>query len=52
MERAKKQEDTRPPSPIPIRDCKCGCGHEFQPNRTNQFYLNKQYDDFGYNHGK
>ena len=52
MARAKKKEDTPPPRPIPIRDCKCGCGHEFQPNRTNQFYLNKQYDDFGYNHGK
>ena len=52
MARAKKQEDTRPPSPISIRDCKCGCRHEFQPNRTNQFYLNKQHADFGYNHGK
>ena len=52
MARAKKKEDTPPPRPIPIRDCKCGCGHEFQPNRTNQFYLNKQHADFGYNHGK
>ena len=52
MARAKKKEDTPPPRPIPKRDCKCGCGHEFQPTRTNQTYLNKQHADFGYNHGK
>ena len=52
MARVKKKEDTPPPRPIPKRDCKCGCGHEFQPNRTNQTYLNKQHADFGYNHGK
>ena len=51
MARAKKKEDATPPRPIPKRDCKCGCGHEFQPNRTNQIYLNKQHADFGYNHG-
>ena len=51
MARAKNKEDATPPRPIPKLDCKCGCGHEFQPNRTNQIYLNKQHADFGYNHG-
>jgi hypothetical protein len=51
MARAKKKEDATPPRPIPKRDCKCGYEHKFQPNRTNQIYLNKQHGDFGYNHG-
>jgi hypothetical protein len=40
------------PRPISRRDCECGCGHEFQPLRKDQIYLNKQHADFGYNHGK
>ena len=40
------------PRPISRRDCKCGCGNEFQPLRKDQIYLNKQHADFGYNHGK
>jgi len=50
MKRTKK-EVLAPPRPISKRECKCGCGHEFQPGRRNQIYLNKQHADFGYNHG-
>lgn len=39
-----------PPSPLAERICRCGCGIEFQPNRKDQVYLNKQHADFGYNH--
>ncbi len=39
-----------PPSPLAERICKCGCDIEFQPNRKDQVYLNKQHADFGYNH--
>jgi hypothetical protein len=39
-----------PPRPIPPLECKCGCGHIFQPKRRDQVYLNKQHADFGYNH--
>lgn len=38
------------PRPIPPIECKCGCGHTFQPRRIDQVYLNKQHADFGYNH--
>lgn len=38
------------PRPIPPVECKCGCGHTFQPRRRDQVYLNKQHADFGYNH--
>ncbi len=52
MKRTKKEVLAPPPRPISKRECKCGCGHEFQPGRRNQLYLNKQHADFGYNHGK
>jgi hypothetical protein len=39
-----------PPSPLAERICRCGCDIEFQPNRKDQVYLNKQHADFGYNH--
>lgn len=43
--------ETEPlPRPIPSRECKCGCGHIFQPKRRDQVYLNKQHADFDYNH--
>lgn len=38
------------PMPIAPRICVCGCGHEFQPRRRDQIYLNKQHADYGYNH--
>jgi hypothetical protein len=41
-----------PPRPIPPIECKCGCGHTFQPRRKDQVYLNKQHADFGYNHNQ
>lgn len=28
-----------PVNPIRIRECKCGCGYEFQPNRKDQLYI-------------
>lgn len=40
------------PSPIKPRVCACGCGHEFQPKRKDQRYLNKQHADYHYNHTK
>lgn len=40
------------PSPIHMRQCKCGCGYSFQPKRTDQVYLNNQHANYGYNHGK
>ncbi|WP_088323116.1 hypothetical protein [Polaribacter tangerinus] len=40
------------PSPIQIRECKCGCGHEFQPNRKDQLYIDKRHYDFDYNQTK
>ena len=43
---------TKPPSPIPRRECECGCGNSFQPNRKDHIYLNTQHANFGYNHGK
>lgn len=39
-----------PPRPILPLECKCGCGHTFQPRRIDQEYINKQHADFGYNH--
>jgi len=41
-----------PPRPMPVTVCDCGCGYEFQPNRKDQIYLNKQHADFAYNHGE
>lgn len=38
------------PRPIAPIICDCGCGHEFQPKRRDQKYLNKQHADYGYNH--
>jgi 3-methyladenine DNA glycosylase AlkD len=40
------------PRPIAPIVCACGCGHEFQPRRRDQKYLNKQHADYGYNHSK
>tara|TARA_B110000503_G_scaffold52260_1_gene84097 strand:+ start:1355 stop:1768 length:414 start_codon:yes stop_codon:yes gene_type:complete len=40
------------PRPIAPIVCDCGCGHEFQPRRRDQKYLNKQHADYGYNHSK
>lgn len=40
------------PNPIQRRECKCGCGHEFQPNRKDQLYINKKHYDFDYNNTK
>ena len=37
------------PSPINRRVCKCGCGHDFQPGRKDQFYINKRHYDADYN---
>ena len=37
------------PHPLKSRRCPCGCGCFFQPNRSNQIYLNKQHSDFHYN---
>jgi len=39
-------------SPIRIRECKCGCGHEFQPNRKDQLYIDKRHYDFDYNQNR
>ncbi|MEJ6546962.1 MAG: hypothetical protein QNL73_03420 [Flavobacteriaceae bacterium] len=46
--------DIHEPVPRPIAPivCDCGCGHEFQPRRRDQKYLNKQHADYGYNHSK
>lgn len=41
-----------PPSPIAERECKCGCGHKFTPNRRDKVYINSQHANYGYNHGK
>ena len=41
-----------PVSPIRIRECKCGCGYEFQPNRKDQLYIDKRHYDFDYNQNK
>ncbi|MBU3822930.1 hypothetical protein KO566_12735 [Flavobacteriaceae bacterium XHP0103] len=38
--------------PIPIRECACGCGHEFYPRRKDHIYLNRQHANYGYNHNK
>lgn len=43
-------ENAPPPSPISPKECGCGCGNIFQPQRRDQIYLNKQHADFGYNH--
>jgi len=40
------------PRPILERECECGCGHTFQPERKDKIYLNKQHADYAYNHGK
>jgi hypothetical protein len=45
-------EKTPLPRPVSPRDCECGCGNRFQPNRRDQMYLNKQHADYGYNHVK
>ena len=37
------------PHPLQSRRCPCGCGCFFQPNRSNQIYLNKRHADFHYN---
>lgn len=39
------------PSPLAMRECKCGCGNLFQPGRKDQVYLNKKHADFAYNNG-
>lgn len=44
-----KEEEEHFPSPIRQRVCKCGCGHDFQPNRKDHLYINKQHYDFDYN---
>ena len=41
-----------PVNPIRIRECKCGCGYEFQPNRKDQLYIDKRHYDFDYNQNK
>ena len=47
----KSYKHSQPPlSPLAERICKCGCDIEFQPNRKDQVFLNKQHADFGYNH--
>ena len=38
------------PSPIPLRECKCGCGHVFQPRRFNQVFISKKHADFYHYH--
>lgn len=45
-------KNTPLPRPIPPVQCKCGCGHTFQPGRRDQIYLNKQHADYAYNHNK
>lgn len=47
MEKLIQEPVPRPIAPI---ECACGCGHEFQPRRRDQKYLNKQHADYGYNH--
>ena len=37
------------PSPINRRVCECGCGHDFQPGRKDQLYINKRHYDAYYN---
>jgi hypothetical protein len=49
MSRAKK--NTNDPLPLAKRICECGCGHEFQPTRSDQRHLNSKHYDFAYNHG-
>ena len=44
----KKSED---PSPLPMRECACGCKIMFQPTRSDQHYLNSKHYDYAYNHG-
>lgn len=34
------------PSPTAPRECACGCGHIFQPNRSDQRFLDKSHADY------
>lgn len=49
MTRVKKNIED--PSPIAKRKCLCGCGHEFQPNRIDQYFLNTKHYNHFYNNG-
>lgn len=37
------------PSPIPPRECACGCGYMFVPSRRDKKYLNKKHCDYAIN---
>ena len=49
--KVKKKTNSKAPSPLGERICKCGCGHVFIPNRRDKFHINSQHANFGYNHG-
>jgi len=39
------------PPPLAKRICECGCGHQFQPRRSDQRYLDYKHTNYAYNHG-
>lgn len=47
----RNKKNNEDPSPLANRICKCGCGIEFPPKRSDQDYLNPKHANFGYNHG-
>ena len=47
----RNKKNSEDPSPLANRICKCGCGIEFPPKRSDQDYLNPKHANFGYNHG-
>lgn len=38
------------PRPTVIKKCKCGCGYNFKPSRSNQVFLNKRHADYYHHH--
>ena len=47
----RNKKNSEDPSPLANRICKCGCGIDFPPKRSDQDYLNPKHANFGYNHG-
>jgi hypothetical protein len=47
-----KRKQKENPSPLAPKICVCGCENEFQPNRSDQIYLNSKHSDYAYNKGK
>jgi G:T/U-mismatch repair DNA glycosylase len=48
---ATKKKKSDDPSPLAKRICACGCEHEFQPNRSDQIYLDSRHANRAYNQG-